>query len=248
MAVKNLIAAAASLALLGAGAAHAATWVASSTGGSNGPLSAQADITVSNNQLVISLTDLLANPTSAGQEVSGVQIFLASDPTKVTYEGGTGTLINITSGSHGAANTWTYDTKDSISDWGAVFSSTNHAIYLAAAGTGAPGGKPGDLIIDNGGVYSNANPSITGHGPEIKGTGVFTLGLQGEPLPIITGVKIEFGTSPDTTLTATCSLGCSVGEHLVTSVPEPAVWGMMIGGFFGAGVMLRSRRRRMVAA
>jgi hypothetical protein len=33
----------------------------------------------------------------------------------------------------------------------------------------------------------------------------------------------------------------------VTAVPEPATWALMIVGFGGAGAMLRSRRRRVVA-
>ncbi|PZQ61040.1 MAG: hypothetical protein DI570_13110 [Phenylobacterium zucineum] len=33
-----------------------------------------------------------------------------------------------------------------------------------------------------------------------------------------------------------------------TAVPEPAIWALMIGGFGGAGVMLRRRRREFVTA
>ncbi|WP_293903916.1 FxDxF family PEP-CTERM protein [Phenylobacterium sp.] len=38
------------------------------------------------------------------------------------------------------------------------------------------------------------------------------------------------------------------GTLNIAAVPEPATWALMIGGFGGAGMMLRSRRRLAVAA
>lgn len=40
----------------------------------------------------------------------------------------------------------------------------------------------------------------------------------------------------------------SAGEYQSAMVPEPATWGLMILGFAGAGAMLRSQRRKLVAA
>ena len=34
-------------------------------------------------------------------------------------------------------------------------------------------------------------------------------------------------------------------SRLTAPIPEPSVWAMLIGGFFGAGTMLRSRRRAL---
>lgn len=246
MASKTLIAGASVLALFAAGAAQASTWIASGTG-SNGPLDAQADITVSNNQLVITLTDLIANPTSSAQLVSGIEIFLASAPGSASITGDSGTLINISSKK--GVTSWTLDTTDTIDHWGTAI--VGNALYLSTAGTGAKSGSPDDLIIDGGGAYSNANSSILGHGPDIMGPGVFTLALTGEANPVITGVKIEFGTTPDTSLAAACTVGCDLTQTLTNvqvAVPEPAAWTMMIGGFFGAGLMIRARRRRAVEA
>ncbi|MFZ5721299.1 MAG: PEPxxWA-CTERM sorting domain-containing protein [Pseudomonadota bacterium] len=42
--------------------------------------------------------------------------------------------------------------------------------------------------------------------------------------------------------------GYVVNGEAVGGVPEPATWAMMISGFFGAGVVLRSRRKGVLAA
>lgn len=249
--LKGLVACVSAVALCGVGTAHAATWIASGKS-SDGALDAQAVITSSANILTIQLTDLLANPTSAGQELSGIEIFFASAPTSASLDGTpTGQLITISnSGKKGATNTWADDNTDKITHWGVAISGDD--LYLATAGTGAAGGKPSDLIIDGGtsNNFSNANSSITGHGPEIDGTGVFKVALNGTTTPVIAGVTLEFGTTPDHTVAATCT-DCSTpvigGGQIVAHVPEPAEWVLMIGGFFGAGAVLRARRRARLA-
>ena len=247
MSFKTLIAGAAALAISGVGSAQAATWIASGTG-INGPESAHAVITANSNVLTVQLTDLLATPPSAGQELSGIELFFADDPTSATLNSSSGTLITINAGRHGAANTWTTDTTDSITHWGVALSDGN--LFLATAGTGAQGGTPVDLIIDGGGNYSNANSSIVGHDPQIQGGGTFNLTLGGLTSPVITGVTFEFGTQAENTLSGTCTSLCGVTtitQQETNAVPAPATWALMIGGFFGAGLMLRSRRRQAAA-
>lgn len=232
----RLAIAAATVSGLLAAPAFASTWVASGSG-SDGALSAQAVITSSANSLNIALSSLLANPKSAGQEVSGIEIFLdGGAPGSVSLASASGVLINI-----GSGGAFTVDNADTITHWGTAIS--GGAIFLATAGTGSQGGKPIDLIIDGGGNYSNANPSITGRNPQIQGTGTFVLTLTGEPNPNITGVKFLFGTSPDTTLTGNCIAGCTPG-----GIPEPTSWALMLVGFGGLGAALRTRRRRVALA
>src|SRR5579864_3044930 len=72
--------AALSLSMAAASAANAAIWLANDG-------SAQADITVGANSLHILLTSLFANPTSAADEVSGIQITLGSAPGSVALNG-----------------------------------------------------------------------------------------------------------------------------------------------------------------
>ena len=56
---------------------------------------------------------------------------------------------------------------------------------------------------------------------------------------------IDFTTGSPVTAMAQIKIG---GVAAVTVVPEPATWALMIGGFGGAGAMLRRRRRAAVAA
>jgi hypothetical protein len=236
MNIKAMLAGTIALALTSVCTAQAATFVATGTS-SDGNLDAQAVITTGAGSLTVVLSDLLANPTSAGQEVSGIEIFLANSPTSVTLNSASGDLIDINAVKK-SANTVTDLGVGAPSHWGATVS--GGAIFLATAGTGSKMGKPTDLIIDGGGDYSNANPSITGRDPQIKGAGAFVLDLVGDADPVISSVVFEFGTSPDHSLDGTCSLNC--GGPSPPGVPEPASWALMILGFGGAGAMLRRRR------
>ena len=137
------------------------------------------------------------------------------------------------------------DSVDTINHWGVGLSGGK--IVLETAGSFAAGGQPDDLIIDNGGVYTHANPSITNHQPVIKGTGTFNLTLTGAQAPTITAVTFLYGTGPDSSM-AGCLVGsenCSPGiptTHI--TVPEPASWALMLLGFGGLGAALRRQRHR----
>lgn len=219
-----LAAAVAATSALLAAPAFASTWLATGA--------AQAVITSGANSLSIDLTSLFANPTSAANEVSGIQIVLDSTPGSVSLSSASGTLIDISDGGSFTTN------AGSITHWGTALS--GGTIFLATAGTGAVGGKPIDLIIDGGGDYSNANPSITGRNPQIQGAGTFVLSLTGAPSPVVKSVVFEFGTTPDSTVAGVCARDCGPGG----GVPEPASWALMLAGFGGLGAALRTQRRR----
>lgn len=208
-----------------AGQASAATFTFSTGAqtGSDGPINGQAVITTSPNSLTIALTSLINNPTSIGQEVSGIQITLAGVPGSVTLFSAAGSLID------GDGN----PVAGSIGHWGTTIS--GGSIFLATAGVGAQGGMPKYLITGNG-PYTNGNASVDVHSPSIKNTGTFVLNLTGAPDPVITGVKIEFGTQPESIINAVCTAGCG-------AVPEPASWAMLIVGFGMVGAGLRQRRK-----
>jgi hypothetical protein len=184
---KALIAGIAASALL-CGAANASTlWTFTGNSAADGPVSGTALIDLSGNTLTVDLTSLLANPTSDGQELSGVMITLSSLASTSTLTTKTGTEINILSG--GA----TSGSDNVINHWGTALS--GGSIFLATAGTGSLGGKPTDLIIGPG-PYTNANASIMGKNPQIAGTGHFVLTLTGLDNNVtVSGVSLGFGTT-----------------------------------------------------
>ncbi len=188
------------------------TYTASGTS-CDGPESGAATITVSNGQIIVTLSSNLLNPTSAGQEVSGIQFMLGNTPISASLASAAGTLINIAPG--GAVTPY----SGTINHWGVALSGST--LTLATAGTGAAGGKPIDLII-GAGSYTNANSSITGRNPQIQGTATFVLNVPGVTATTsVTAVKIEFGTGPDAVLacTNTTSGGTGTITNSVTVTP-----------------------------
>jgi hypothetical protein len=218
-----------------ASSAHATTFFATGTGG-DGPESAEAIITAMSGGLTIKLSDLEKNVTSAGQEVSGIEIFLKNEtvPASVSLTSSAGTLIQFDSKRSGA---FTVDTKDTIDHWGVVKAGLDELV-LATAGTGAVNGKPVDLIIGPGpyGGTDKVSASLLEHGPSIQNQATFQVSLAGVTDPQVSKVVFEFGTGPDNTL-----------PGLPSDAPEPATWAMMLVGFFGMGAALRARRRTVVA-
>ena len=66
-----------------------------------------------------------------------------------------------------------------------------------------------------------------------------------------TGVAVctqsNVGLTPGATISGPVTIGASFSSAIVTPVPEPATWAMMLAGFGGLGALLR-RRRGLAAA
>jgi len=158
----------------------------------NGPADATAEFTLSNGTLKIVLTDLLKNPTSDGQLISGISFAVSgsSGASVLTSASGLDSFLDSKDGSYTAG----------------VASTLPHWSLLASGDlTTLSGQKPNELIIgpdDHGGFdpalgkYTNANSSISQHNPVVLGTGTFNLSIPGVTgSSIISEVSMQFGTT-----------------------------------------------------
>jgi hypothetical protein len=227
------------VALLGMSPASASVYMASGAATSgDGPVSASATLTLTADHLTVSLSSLINNPTSAGQEVSGIKVTFGQAIGTASLVSSTGTLIDI-------ANNGSFSTHvGSIDNW--HVSTVGSTIDLLTIG----GGQPDQMIIGGpgaGNLYTAANGSIKNgqFNPWIQGTGVFDLSILGLTAnSTITSVVFEFGTSPDFFLGATLDQVGASGP----AAPEPSTWAMMILGFAGVGYMTYRRRKQTSAA
>jgi hypothetical protein len=171
--------------------------------GGDGPEDATASFSISGNVVTIVLNNLEANPTGAGQLISGIT-FNALGATGATAMTSSGVEANI-DGS-GVLNGGLPVT---LSHWGFAFNGTSMTL-VETAGNAAQPGSPVDMIIGpdaHGGFnpldYGNANPSITGnHQPSVLGTATFTITLSGT-VTNFSDVRMAFGTGPDNFLPGT---------------------------------------------
>jgi len=193
----------------------------------DGLVSASATFVTSTNSVQVTLTNLLSNPTSAGQLLSDI-FFMAGGLTSGTGPKSPSSATYITVADDGTT---------SAGSGPAVWELTNSAgVYHLNGlfGKGAGGTGPHDLIIGPpgaGGIYSNANGSIAGnqpHNPFINQTATFTLALIGATSStVISNVVFSFGTQE--------------GSN-VAAVPVPAaVWLFASGLIALAGIARRNR-------
>ena len=224
----DMVALAVGAMLLGAVPAHATmvTFTASGVDSTNQPMDASATITVNDGAVVVQLTNLEANVTSAVQEISGIQITLGglSSTGAVALTSATGTLININSnGSY-------FTSWSSINQWG---TSTSGGTLTLSTNTN-------DLIIgapDSNNLYSNSDNSISSNDPTIQNTGTFYLTVaNATSATSITNAVFSFGTG--------ASDPWVNGSTNSSQVPEPTSL-LMFGTALLALAALLARGRRM---
>jgi hypothetical protein len=211
----------------------------------DGPVSASVQFTLGNGKVEIIVTNLLANPKSDGQLVSGIDFTISGATGAGSLKDASGLISFIGSSKTGGGRytagvlqdlTVSSPSGNGSSVWG-----------LVAAGelTTLTARKPEYLIIgpdDHGGfdptagLYSNSNSSIYQHDPVVLGSATFDLAIPGITADsTISGVQVEFGTSGVT-------LGFSEVVLDPHSVPEPSSFAL--GSLGAVGLILYYRRRR----
>jgi hypothetical protein len=145
------------------------------------------------------------------------------------------TAVEVTAGST-AANLTVWITRTGLSQTlpGVFFSSTNNNNANGLTST-----------IEQ--FYSTTNQK---YGGTSVGS-VTKVGLGSNNLNDSFGVNLgnNYSWTQKYTITATSGAGgrSASPTALATAVPEPGTWALMIGGFAGAGAMLRSRRKVLAA-
>jgi hypothetical protein len=192
-------------------------------------VSAEAIFTTSQNTLTITLVNLLVDQKDVGQNISDLYFTLGSSATSASSWTSSGNLINV------AGDGTTTSVGTDSTGWLLSYSSSAgfHLDGLnGAANTpsytilGAPGA---------GGVYDNANNSITGNGPHnpfLYESATFTLTIA--------------GITADTTITgATFSFGTTSGDDVPgiphTSVPDGGATALLLGAAL-TGLSIIKRR------
>jgi hypothetical protein len=213
-----------------AGAAQATSFTFTVTGGCSEACSGTAVITPGAGTLTVVLTDTQANPHSAGDLLSSIEITPSGGPGTTTGLTQAGQLITVTS------NTGPYGTSPGPpTHWGVGVEGSQ--IVLETAGPFAVGGKPINMIIgppNGSGNYSNGNASVVDgqFSPYINGTGTFVISDSAiTAATTIAGVTFDFGTAPDTFLPG-------------VPVPEPSSFALLGLGFMTSAAFYQWRKRK----
>jgi hypothetical protein len=204
------------------------------------PVDATVTLTTSANDVLITLRNLQANPTSDIQSVNGISFTLSSSQTAGSIFSSSALMRTITGNGAGQYS----DAGPSSTNW--LYNQANLGVEITNIGNAmAKQTLVGDPNGSN--AYAAANPSIAGsvHNPFLAGTATFDLHLTGvTAASTITALQFEFGTShaPLTSVT-----GQDPGQPLDPSgAPEPsAIVSAMSGiGLISLWSTVRARRRR----
>jgi hypothetical protein len=200
------------------------------TSGTGTPVAAdaQAVFVTMNGSMTITLTNLLVNQTSVGQNISDIS-FTLGGVSSLGSQTGSGDSISI------ASNGTVTDHGTTSTAW--FFSFSSGTFLLEGLGhpmaTGTIVGSP-----DGSGVYSNGNASLNGsvHNPYFAGPVTFTItNADITSNTIVTGAIFSFGTDiGEGSGTGTCTSGC--GEN----APDGGTTSLLLGfALTGLGVMRR---------
>lgn len=211
---------------------HYITPTGSST--KDGPVNAEAFFTIdpASHHITLTLSDLLQNPKSDGQLISGIMFVVSGTVSGSVTTANSGKVSNISNG-----GSYTTAVSDPLIRWKA--SSSGTTIYL----TTLSGGTPNRLIIGpdsaggfNGvGLYNNANSSIIQHNPSVLGSATFDITVPWlTATSTLSNVYFKFGTVNDKTT--------DVVQGVHTPLPSTVL--LFGSGILGVGLLGWRRRER----
>ena len=210
----------------------------------DGPVSAQADFTTSNGELILVLTNTLNGSIfkSPGQGLSDISFTLSNLPGALGAHTASGQFGDITGNPN--PGTVTFVASDSSNGnttpvrWygtgGGSFTIVGSVVTLETIG----GGQPSEMIAPatgNGSKYPAANAGLSNFNAWVIGPATFDLFLSGiTDTTTITAVTFSFGTSG---FQETSLPGTPIPEN---GAPEPATLGLLGLGLAALGL---SRKR-----
>jgi hypothetical protein len=165
---------------------------------------------------------------TAGTAVGFDYFFIDSSVADVNVNATTWTITSLTTNGLGGA-TLANGGSGNVDGWGVFNQTTNQSDGYADRATSIS-----YVLTDTSGTWASSDNVLT---PNTSGHSVAA------HIAVCT-----LATNPDCNSDQGASFTGFATNGPTGVIPEPATWGLMLVGFFGAGALLRSRRRALAAA